>query len=122
MRVLKRNEIPFYYATYQGIADYEVGGYKNGEKTISYSAPTLMRASISANRGTNEVDQFGTNLQYDKVIITGDMNCPIDENTILWVDKEPYNNNTLLPHNYIVKKIAKSLNYISIAIKRVEQS
>lgn len=122
MRTLVRNKLPFYYATYEGIADYKVGGYKTGEKTITYSTPILLKASISANKGVSEIDQFGSNLQYDKIIIVEDMSCPIDENTILWVDKEPYDGNVLQPHNYIVSKVAKSLNYISIAIKRVDVS
>lgn len=34
-------------------------------------------------------NMFGNLESYDKVLITDDMSCPIDENTVLFIDKEP---------------------------------
>jgi hypothetical protein len=49
------------------------------------------------------------------------MNCPISETSILWIDKEPFDNEgNLTSHNYIVKQIAKGLYNIAIAIDKVE--
>ena len=54
----------------------------------------------------------------------------IDEYTVLWVDTAPRVDETgalvtnddgevVTPHDYIVKKVAKSLNSVSIAISKV---
>lgn len=60
---------------------------------------------------------------YDKVLITDDTNCPIDENTLLFVDKEPEFGNDGNPLcDYRVRRVAKSLNSISYAISKVTVS
>ena len=46
------------------------------------------------------------------------MDIPIDENSILWVDQL----DTTEDHDYIVKRVAKSLNVVSIAIAKVDVS
>lgn len=48
-----------------------------------------MRANVSAAAGSAQVEQFGNFAGYDKVILTDDTTCPIDENTVLFIDKEP---------------------------------
>jgi hypothetical protein len=67
--------------------------------------------------------QFGDSESYDKVIVLDDANTPIDEYSILWVDTLPLLNgdgSTDTPHNYVVKKVAKSLNSgVTIAISKV---
>jgi len=58
---------------------------------------------------------------------------PIDEYTILWIDTVPQvdengalvvngDGDVLTPHDYIVKKIARSLNSVSVAISKVKVS
>jgi hypothetical protein len=66
--------------------------------------------------------QFGESESYDKVIVLDNPNTPIDEYAILWVDTLPHLNTdgtTDTPHDYIVKKVARSLNNVSIAIRKV---
>ena len=51
------------------------------------------------------------------------MTCPIDENTVLFVDKEPeYDADGTPIYDYFVRRVAKSLNCISIAIAKVKTS
>ena len=92
-----------------------------------------------------QVEQFGNLDSYDKVIVTTEMDCPIDESTVLFVEKEPeyaevqsheiVEGNALYAddeiqvvtyprpkYDYIVKRVAKSLNSISIAIRKVNVS
>jgi hypothetical protein len=60
---------------------------------------------------------------YDKVIVLDDRSTPIDEYSILWVDTPPLLNDdgsTDTPHNYVVRKVARSLNGASIAIGKVD--
>lgn len=42
-----------------------------------------MEANISPAAGYAQIQQFGQFISYDKVIITDDMTCPIDENAVL---------------------------------------
>lgn len=46
-----------------------------------------MEANISPAAGYAQIQQFGQFISYDKVIITDDMTCPIDENAVLFIDK-----------------------------------
>ena len=146
MRDLKRNQTEFWYCllipnTQEAIVDQY--GNETGELIPSYKKAVPMRANISPATGQNQVEQFGNLDSYDKVIVTCDMSCPIDENTVLFIDKRPeytevhtheivegqalYADDEVvektyeLPkYNYIVKRVAKSLNGISIAVRKVD--
>ena len=126
MRTLNRNKTVFYYALYEGkepvIDDY---GNVTGEYEVKYSRPKKFRANISAANGKADVEQFGANVDYDKVIVGDNIFPQIDEYTIMWIDTVPVIDNegkTETPHDYIVKKIARSLNSISVAVSKVEVS
>ena len=68
-------------------------------------------------------EQFGALDNYDKVIVTSHMDCPIDENSVLYIDTTPVKvNGVWSPHNYVVRRVAKSLNGISIAVRKVDVS
>lgn len=146
MRCLKRNQRPFYYCLYHGktplIDEY---GNETGESIVTYEQPVMMYANISQATGQSNTEQFGSLENYDKVIVTDDVNCPIDENSVLFIDKEPeftegvtidyrasdtvLGEDTVNPvtisipaYDYIVRRVAKSLNSVSIAIKKVKVS
>ena len=124
MRCMTRNKSKFYYASYiNETAILDEYGNDTGEYAISYSNPIKSLGNISAAQGEIESRQFGVSESYDKVIVLDDINTPIDEYSILWVDKLPRLNedgSTDTPHDYMVKKIAKSLNGVSIAIQKVK--
>lgn len=114
----------FYYATYEGknelIDDY---GNKTGEYEVMYSNPILCKGNISSAQGEMQSKQFGDSESYDKVIVLDNINTPINEYSILWVDNLPTINDdktTKTPHDYIVRVVARSLNNVSIAIKKVD--
>ena len=117
MQGLSRNKRSFYYALYSSATDVtDTSGNKTGERTITYSTPVQMWANISRATGITFTDEPGTEADYDKVIVTFDMDCPIDEHSVLYVDVTP---GTGVKPDYIVKRIARSLNSISIAISKV---
>jgi hypothetical protein len=117
MRGMVRNKRSFWYALYQGVADVtDNSGYLTGEKTVTYTTPVEAEANISAATGMAFTDVFGTEADYDKVIVTFDMDCPIDEHSVLYVDVTPAQG---VAPDYIVKRVSKSLNSISIAIAKV---
>lgn len=124
MRCMTRNKTTFYYASY--IKETEIAdGFSNGtgEYDITYSNPIKVSGNVSAAQGEIQNRQFGESESYDKVIVLNDRNTPIDEYAILWVDTLPHLNedgSTDTPHDYIVRKIARSLNGVSIAISKVD--
>lgn len=124
MRCLKRNKKTFYYATFKGkIPVTDEYGNKTGEYQLTYNTPMKIRANISAATGEAQTEQFGSSIMYDKVIISDDINCPIDEHTVLCIDSLPsYDADGDLIYDYIVKKVAKSLNTISYAVSKVKVS
>ena len=75
----------------------------------------------------------GSSVSYDKIIVMDFITPPIDEYSVLWVDTLPILNadgslkvndagEVITPHDYVVKKVAKSLNSVSIAISKVTVS
>ena len=123
MRSMLRNKSKFYYATYIGEKEItDEYGNTTGEYIISHGNPIKILGNISAAQGEMQSRQFGESESYDKVIVLDDRDAPIDEHSILWVDTLPQLNEdgtTDTPHDYIVKKVARSLNGVSIAIRKV---
>lgn len=124
MRGMVRNKSKFYYASYIGETEIiDEYGNSTGEYKILYSNLNECSANISAAQGETKIRQFGESESYDKVIVLDDINTPIDEYAILWVDTLPILNadgSTTTPHDYEVTKVAKSLNCVSVAIRKVD--
>lgn len=124
MRALERNKKKVFYANFTGITDiYDEDGLFTGEKKATYTSPVETKLNVSASRGEAYIDLFGTDLNYTNTIVS-DTDLGIDEHSILWVDKEAYQTTSttsvITPHNYIVVSVAKSLNNIVYAIRKVE--
>ena len=129
MRDLQRNQQTFYYALYQGRSDVsDSSGFKTGEKKVTYGNPVEMNANISPADGSVSDAIFGKDLQYSKTLVTCNMDCPIDEESVLWVGKDPYVSqvsgsstiSVLTPYNYTVTRVAKGLNSIVYALQQVD--
>lgn len=124
MKVMERNKRTFWYCLYdrkEPIIDED--GNETGEEQIVYKPAQSLRANISAASGSSQVEQFGNLAGYDKVIVLDDTSCLIDENTVLFIDKEPeYDEDGKPLYDYMVKRVAKSLNSVSIAVTKVSVS
>ena len=97
-------------------------GNNSGEYEVIYTNPVRCRGNVSSAQGEVQTRQFGDSESYDKVIVLDNIDIPIDEYSILWVDTLPIINDdgtTDTPHDYIVKKVARSLNSVSIAVSKV---
>ena len=128
---MHRNKVRFFFALYKGrepITDNY--GNLTGEYKIIHDNPRAFYANISSAKGETNTWHFGENESYDKVIVMDKYSPPINEFTILWVDIIPKMEidrtlstndygEVITPHDYIVKKISKSFNSISIAISKV---
>jgi hypothetical protein len=93
-------------------------GNPTGEYEVLYSEPVPLKINVSAARGEYSTRQFGEMENYEKILVTDDTNLPISETSILWIDSL----DTTKPHDYIVKKVAKSLNSVSYAVSKVSVS
>ncbi|MCB6343657.1 hypothetical protein [Enterocloster lavalensis] len=138
MRGLKRNQKTLYYQLYQNnVPIYETDLDGNivtdpitgeplltGETKVGYSAPVEFRANVSANRGESSSDPFGIDLLYDKTMVSCDMDLPIDELSVLFVDKKPEfdaDGNLANTADYKIVKVGKSLNSALYAIKKITE-
>lgn len=123
MRCLTRNKTVFYYAAYEQQTEViDEYGNTTGQYSVTYSKPIKVMGNVSAAQGEMQTRQFGESESYDKVIVLDDIKTPIDEYSVLWVDILPLlkeDGTTDTPHNYVVKKVAKSLNNVTIAISKV---
>ena len=124
MKCLERNKSDFFYLLFDKKEPVIDGnGRKTGVYRVVYKSPVKHRANISAAKGEASTEQFGSDLKYDKVIVTDDIDCPMDENSVLFVDKKPEFDSDGNPiFDYIVKKVARSLNFASYAISKVNVS
>lgn len=120
MKTLKRNQRQFWYCLFDDTSENKD---RYGNRRTEYSEPVLMKANVSEATGTAKMQQFGIFDDYNKVIVTCDMNCPITESSVLFIDKDPEHDSSGQPlYDYIVRRISRSLNSISIAIKKVNVS
>ena len=134
MKCLSRNKVKFFYALYESRVPIEDEyGNATGEYEVLHGNPIAFFANISAAKGESTTRQFGENESYDKVIVMDNDSPLIDIYTNLWVDTVPLldengalaldeKGEVITPHDYIVKKVAKSINSVSIAISKVNVS
>lgn len=124
MRLMEKYKSTFWYLLYDSkepVLD-EYGNLTSDTKVI-YQDAVEFRANVSAAAGSSQVEQFGNLADYDKVILTDDTTCPIDENSVLFLDKEPeYDADGNPLYDYQVKRVAKSKNFISYAVSKVSVS
>ena len=126
MRTLARNKRKFYYSLYVTNTEmFDEHGQLTGEYSVVRSKPILAHGNISPARGEVESRQFGESKRYDKVIVLNDIDTPIDEYSVFWIDTLPLLNDegkTITPHDYVAVSKAVSLNSVSIAIRKVDVS
>ena len=125
MRTLDYNKRTFYYCLRKKREKiYDSDGNFTGDYTPEYVEAQAARGNISAATGSTDTEQFGIGIEYDKTIVLEGLDWDIKEDTVLFVDVEPTyddKDHTLPKYNYIVTRVAKSLNHTTLAIKRVEQ-
>lgn len=148
MRTLNRNKRSFYFAAYvesQEITRTDEYGntLQTGEYQTIYSNPVKCEANISPANGMTATEIFGTVEGYDKILVMDDPDVPINEFSLLWVDTTPDieidddnapimefksggvvigDNGHFKANDYIVKRVARSLNSVAIAARKVNVS
>lgn len=134
MKCMNRNKVKFFYALYEErVPITDEYGNITGEYEVLHGNPIEFFANVSAAQGEATTRMFGDNESYDKVIVMDNEAPTLDIYSVLWVDTVPLLDNTgvlaldesgkvITPYDYIVKKVAKSLNSVSIAISKVTVS
>ena len=131
---MNRNKVPFFYALYvrkESLQDEY--GNDTGQYEVIYGNPVGTKANISAAKGETSLRQFGEDVTYDKVIVIEKPFPPIDEHSVLWIDTMPQladdgslaqndQGEIITPWDYIVEKVAETLNSVSIAVRKVSVS
>ena len=123
MRTAQRNKREIWYSLYQGetVLTDSNGDY-TGETEITYSFPAQIRANVSPATGQSDLEMFGNLADYDRVIVTDEVNIPINENSVLFIDSPPIiSANNVSGFDYIVRRVARSFNSVAIAIRKVAE-
>ena len=115
MRTLNRNKRTLYYKLYLGEVENTDSGNLTGESTPAYGPLEELRCNVSASAGSDAISAFGGFTNYSRTITVTDINCPMDEDSIVWFGVP-----TTGPHNYIVTKRADSKNGILYALLEVK--
>lgn len=119
MKCLKRNKRKFWYSLYLSEVELvDADGNYTGETGVGYADPVECMANISPATGQSNLEMFGNLTDYDRVIVSDDTTLPIDENTVIYIDKDP----TQGVYDYTVRRVAKSINSIAIAVRKVDVS
>lgn len=134
MKCLNRNKVKFYFALYEGREPVVDGdGRKTGEHKAVHGNPVQGCANISPAKGETQTRQFGEDDSYDKVMVLEQNASAFDEYSWLWVDTMPLldengalavdgEGEIITPHDHIVRKVARSLNFVTFAVQKVNVS
>lgn len=125
MRTMTRNRRTFYYSSLTGVAMGTGADGNYTEEVYTYSNPTEKQGVITAANGEATTQLFGANERYDKVITLNLGENYLAIGSVLWVDTMPdldEQGKTDTPYDYIVVKVAESLNFVNVAIRKVDVS
>lgn len=119
MRSLARNRQPFAYAhALEAEEIFDEYGHRTGAYRQAWSAKIETEANISPDKGAVGVEAFGAFADYDRVICyTVDDGIGLREMDAVWIDADPSGK-----HDYVVRRIGRSLNSILAAVKKVDVS
>lgn len=126
MRSCQRNQRPIYYRLHTATIEIEDEyGNKTGSYYPTYADPVAVSMNVSPAKGEAGIELFGQLDNYDKVLVTSDMACPINEETVLYIDTPPVYDETAKEWSkwdYVVTRVARSINSISYAVEKVKVS
>ena len=130
MRILERNKQTLWYANIYSVGyKTDENGFKTGEKEIQYGEPVKCRMSMAISSGANnlgsqgmaELEPYGITTGYTHRAVTEDLNCEMNEESIVWFRKEPKDEQgNTTPYNFRVVRKALSLNHLIYYLKEVD--
>lgn len=120
MRCLHRNKRTFYYLPYTGMRVVTDSAGNEIGRVPAYGEPVRVRANVASASGVTQTEMYGGMDAYDRIIVMEDANCPINEQSVLFIDKEPeFDNDGNPKYDYVVKRVSRSLNVASYVVSKV---
>lgn len=117
MQNLARNASTVWFKVYQGQTEIiDSYGNKTGSFAPVYGDLQSAQLMVAPSKGDAAQEVFGTLLDYDRSMTTAETTCPIDEQTVLWLDGV----STDQPYTHYVRKRAPWKNSVVYAVKQVE--
>lgn len=122
------NKSTIWYANFTGKEPIlDENGHRTGEFRMGYTTPTPIRVALSESiglnnltaQGTADLRAYGVTTNYTHRMITEDMDCPINEESIIWHDRDPGDNPYDVPYNFRVIRVGKTFNYKSYYLRQV---
>ena len=131
MHVLGRNEQAVWYSNPTGVdSPILIDGRETGEYQKAYGTPTKIRASFAISSGANnlgsqgmaELQKYGITTAYTHRMVTHDLKCPVNEESLIWYGIEPGTTYDAVPHNFKVVRNSRSLNHMIYYLKECDVS
>lgn len=126
MRSMTRNRRSFYYADLISVGMSQDADGNYVENVMTYSNPVKAEGVITPASGEAQMQLFGMNELYDKAITLNLGENFLEIGSVLWVDVVPVidekTGKTDTPYDYIVVKVSNSLNFVNVAIRKVDVS
>lgn len=124
MRIIRSNKRPVWYAKYTGDQEeLDAYGYHTGRQAPVYTTPQLTYCNVSGTRYDTVFASEGIQSDYHRTIMTCNKDLGWDENTVLWIDRDPTITEngvtTPVPHNYAVVGVSDTMNSITYRIREV---
>lgn len=119
MRVVNRNRRPVAYAFYEGTTEIiDDNGLHTGEYAVHYTDPVRALMNVSGGKGQANVRLFGIGSEFDRTIVTDDLETPFSTDTVFWVETDPDD----APFDYRVVSVARTINQVVLGLAEVEVS
>lgn len=120
MRLMARNGRTIYYqllASQSPITEE----WDTGEDTYVYDSPVAITATVSPAEGSTSRTAYGASPNYDRIVLIDDMDCPVEETSLLWLEREPEYVNEQLANrpDFMVVRVAKALNHIKVVARKL---
>jgi hypothetical protein len=113
MRTLQKNARTCYYANPTGETEMlkDEWGNLTSEAVEKFTEPVKLKANYSQSAGEEVLNVFGSFTDYSKTMVFAG-ECPLVEGSRVWIK-----NSTAEDSDYIVTKVAESLNFSLVALK-----
>ena len=126
MNTLSRNRKTIYYALLKSKTERKDDyGNLTGQYDLEYFAPVEYSANIRWDSGAVEFEGFGLNSNGTRRLVTCDLNCPIDIDTVILIDKTRDTNGykgSVKPNDVLSGVPERSLNQIAYLLQEVSIS
>lgn len=121
MRCLDRNRRVLWHSRPTEVELLDDSGNRTGERVSTWSVPEMFLANVSTPSGDVTSSPFGNEVSYDLTVVMAGNPFGIEEGDRVWPkDDMPETVNDMLDMrgSYVVERVAASLNYVALGLRR----